>query len=61
MYVRNYNLEYDEMGRYFDEENSVVFHDQDLIGLGLFTVIFLVLLMMLGWWTWRTLKKPEED
>lgn len=48
-----------EMGRYFDEENVVVYHEQAIPFYGLSFVICLIALIILSRWTLKTVtKKP---
>ena len=40
-FLFRYNLEYNEMGRYFDEEESVVYHEQAILSYGFLFFIWL--------------------
>jgi ABC-type antimicrobial peptide transport system permease subunit len=56
-----YSLVYNEMGRYLDEENVVVYHEQALPFYGLSFVICLIALIILYRWTLKTVSKKESN
>lgn len=51
-----YALVYNEMGRYFDEENIVVYHDQEIPFYGVSFVICLIAFMVVCRWALKTVK-----
>jgi hypothetical protein len=49
------------MGRYFDEENTVVYHEQAVPYYGLFFAICLLALTMICRWTLKTVRKQKDN
>ena len=60
-FFTRYNLPYNEMGRYFDEENSVVIHEQTLPFFGFLALLFLVLSVVSAFWIFKTIKKFRKQ
>jgi len=56
-----YGLMYNEMGRYFDEENVVVYHEQAVPFYGLFFAICLITLTLMCRWTFKTVRGQNNN
>jgi hypothetical protein len=56
-----YRLAYNEMGRYFDEEEVVVYHEQAIPFYGLFFVLCLLTLTMACRWTLKTVQGQKNN
>jgi flagellar biogenesis protein FliO len=54
-FVFRYQLEYNEMGRHFDEEDAVVYHEQAVLFYGFFSLISFIALILIGRWTIKTI------
>ena len=60
-FILHYNLKYNEMRRYFDEEQSVVYHEQAILPYGFLFVVSSALLMSMSWWTFKTLRGKSTE
>ncbi len=58
-FIKRYNLTYNEMGRYFDEEYVIVYHEQAVLIYGIITAILLAFVVWLGKWTLSTLRRGK--
>jgi energy-coupling factor transporter transmembrane protein EcfT len=54
-------LPYNEMGRYFDEEKIVVYHEQAVPFYGLLLAISLVALIVTCRWTFKTFRAVRSS
>lgn len=56
-FLNTYHLPYNEEGRYFDESNSLVYHEQSVLVYGFLS--FLLLLLVIGTvkWMLSTMKR----
>ena len=56
-FIFHYNLEYNDMGRYFDEEASVVYHEQAIFPYGFLFFISSVVLILMSRWALKTKRR----
>lgn len=56
-----YRLIYNEMGRHFDEENAVVYHEQTVPFYGLFFVICLIAFASMCRWAFKTVRGQKSN
>ena len=54
------NLPYNDQGRYFDEERSIVYHEQSIFSFGFFTIVLLLLTLLIGILILRSLKVKAD-
>jgi hypothetical protein len=57
LYLKRRGLPYNSEGRFFDEAESVVYHEQSLISLLLITLLLFGLFMASLAWILKTVKK----
>lgn len=57
LYLKRRGLPYNSEGRFFDEAESVVYHEQSLISLLLITLLLFGLFMATVAWILKTVKK----
>lgn len=60
-FLKAYHIFYNEGGRYFDEESSLVYHEQSVLGYGFSTFILFLLLIWVGKWILNTKRKAENN
>lgn len=56
-FLKTYHLPYNDQGRYFDEESSLVYHEQSVPIYGFSTFILLLLLIWVTKWMLNTMKR----
>ena len=59
MFSTGVNLPYDENGRYFDAEDSVVYDKFSIVVYGFFMTVFMFLAIVTFLWTRRTVRKYQ--
>ncbi len=56
-FLKTYHLPYNDQGRYFDEESSLVYHEQSVPIYGFSALILLLLLIWVSKWMLNTMKR----
>ena len=59
-FIVKYRLDYNEAGRYFEEERALVFDEQAVSFYAFFLVVLSIVLIFLARWTISTIRKKEE-